>query len=136
MSFKTCMPFKVFNSSILIIAFKKKIGSGNLPSLDTIYLKMTLKCTKNMHFSKLKLLLKSLHLLKHNQSLFTCILKSLNTLKSSRNNFLNTLNPKIALKGHIHCMLVCRWNILQSKQHDNPHKGSPICNEGNFVQVF
>lgn len=134
MPFKTCMSFKVFGGSILTIA-KIFFGFGILPSLDKIYLKMTLKYT--MHFSSLKLLLKSLHLSKHNQSLSSCILKSLNTLKSSRNNFLNTMNPKIALKGHIHFMLVCHWNILQSKlQHDNPHKCSPICNESNFAQVF
>lgn len=127
------MSFKVFGGNILTIA-KIFFGFGNLPSLDRIYLKMTLKYTKNMHFSRLKLLLKSLHLSKHNQSLSSCMLKS---LKSYRNNFLNTLNPKIASKGHIYCMLVCHWSILQSKlQHDKPHKGSPICNESNFVQVF
>ncbi len=135
MPFKTCMSFKVFGGSILTIA-KIFFGSSNLPSLDRIYSKMTLKYTKNMHFSRLKLLLKSLHLLKRNQSLFSYILKSLNTLKSSRNNFLNTLKPKIASKGHIHCMSIWHQSILYSKQHDNPHKGSPICNECIFVQVF
>ncbi len=45
-------------------------------------------------------------------------------------------DPKIILKSHTRYSLVCRWSIVESKWHDNPYKGSPICNEGNVVHVI
>jgi hypothetical protein len=96
---------------------------------------MTPEYIKNIHFSGLRLISIFLHLSKHNQSLSRCVLRSLNTLKTLRNNF--NKDPKIVSKNHTHCYsLVCQWSILYSKQHDNAHKGSPICNEGNVVNVF
>lgn len=43
-----------------------------------------------MHFLGLKLILNFWHLLKHNCNLFICVFKWLNTLESSKNNFINT----------------------------------------------
>jgi len=56
---------------------KNKIGFGRLPSLDTMYIKITLECTRNMHFIGFKLILNYLHLSKHNHSLVKLVSRSI-----------------------------------------------------------
>ncbi len=106
--------------------------SGSLPSLDTMYPKITPKCTRNMYFLGFKLIPNSQHLSKHSRSFGKWVSKLLNTLKSSKNNFMNI---PIILESCIHHLLVSWWSILEPQWHHYPNESSIIDDESSLVPI-
>jgi len=67
------------------------LGSMTLPSLDTMNPKMVPENTMNAHLSKFKVIPNFQHLKKHFSSFSRWVDRSLKTVKSLRNIFMNTL---------------------------------------------
>ncbi len=93
------MSFGVFVDGMMIIK-KSFLGVGSLLLLDTMYSKMILEYTINMHFLRWMLIPHSQHLSRH--SLSKWVFQSLNTLKSSTNKLINMLeySQKATLIAH------------------------------------
>lgn len=104
MLLKIGMSLGVFDIGMLtmVVIF---LRSNNFPSFNTMQPNMTLENTKNIHFSQLKLISNSQHLLKHNRNFARCVFKSLKMLNSSKNSFMNT--PRYSFKA----MLIVYWQV-------------------------
>jgi hypothetical protein len=98
-------------------------GSNSLLFHDTMYPRMNLEYTRNMHLSTFKLILNSWHLSKQRHNFSRWVFQSLTTLKSSKKKFHE--NTQVFLEGHTYLSLVSGWRILQTKWHDNLDEKPP-----------
>lgn len=127
------MFFRFFDGGMLTIA-KIFFGFSNLLSCDTMYLKITLEYTRNMHLLGFNMILNSQHLSKQKAQLLQLgilITKDIEIIQKYVHE-----NAQISPKGHIYYFLINGWGIFQTEQHDNPYESPPIGDECCFVSIF